>query len=188
MNDKNLVRNQVKDSLSQLSKPLYEDFSFKIAGRLFEDEDFKKAKVIGITISKQPEVDTYKIIRKAWELGKQVVVPKCHPKEKRLTFRTLMEFSQLESVYYGLLEPIEALTTEVSADKIDLLIVPGLAFTMEGHRLGFGGGYYDRYLPNYFGKTLSLAFKEQIIPQFPVEEHDIPVLKIITNDTTINIK
>lgn len=188
MNDKDLVRNQVKDSLSRLSKPLYEDFSFKIAERLFEDEDFKKAKVIGITISKQPEVDTYQIISKAWELGKQVAVPKCHPKEKRLTFKTLMEFSQLESVYYGLLEPIDALTTEISADQIDLLIVPGLAFTMEGYRLGYGGGYYDRYLLNFFGKTLSLAFKEQIIPQLPVEEHDIPVAKIITYDTTINIK
>ncbi|MFK9093291.1 5-formyltetrahydrofolate cyclo-ligase [Bacillus salipaludis] len=188
MNDKNFVRNQVKESLSKLTKPLYEDYSYKIAGRLYEDEDFKHAKVIGITVSKHPEVDTYQIIRKAWELGKQVVVPKCYPKEKRLIFRTLREFSQLESVYYGLLEPIEALTTEVPANQIDLLIVPGLAYTLEGYRLGFGGGYYDRYLPNFAGKTLSLAFKEQIIPQFPVEGFDIPVAKIITNEGTVYIK
>jgi len=188
MNNKNMIRKQVKESLSKLSKPLYEDYSYKIATRIFDDEDFKKATVIGITVSKQPEVDTYQIIRKAWELGKQVVIPKCHPKEKRLSFRTLKEFSQLESVFFGLLEPIEALTTEVTADQIDLLIVPGLAYTMEGYRLGFGGGYYDRYLTNYTGKTLSLAFHDQIISPFPVEEHDIPVSKIITNKETLKIK
>ncbi|WP_190284676.1 5-formyltetrahydrofolate cyclo-ligase [Bacillus sp. S3] len=187
MNDKHSVRNQVKESLAQLSNPLYEDYSNKIAGRLFEDEDFQKAKVIGITVSKRPEVDTYQIIRKSWELGKQVAVPKCHPKEKRLSFRIFSEFSQLESVYYGLLEPIEALTTEVTSEQIELLIVPGLAYTVEGYRLGFGGGYYDRYLTNYSGKTLSLAFREQMIPYFPVATHDIPVSKIITANETIKI-
>ncbi|MBO0959501.1 5-formyltetrahydrofolate cyclo-ligase [Neobacillus sp. MM2021_6] len=187
MNDKNFVRNQIKESLTKISKPLYEDYSYKVADRLFKDEDFEKANVIGITVSKQPEVDTYQIIRKAWELGKQIAVPKCHPKDKRLSFRTLTEFSQLETVYYGLLEPIEAKTTEVPAKQMDLLIVPGLAYTMEGYRLGFGGGYYDRYLPNFTGKTLSLAFEHQIIPNFPVENHDIPVSKIITNSRTIKL-
>lgn len=187
MDDKNTVRNQVKESLAGLSKPLYEDMSYKIAGRLFQDEDFKTAAVIGITVSKKPEVDTYQIIRKAWELGKKVAVPKCHPKERSLSFRFLTEFSQLESVYYGLLEPIEALTREVSTNQIDLLIVPGLAYTVEGYRLGFGGGYYDRYLTSFSGKTLSLAFDNQIIPNFPVEVHDMAISKIITNNRTIKL-
>ncbi|WP_066064237.1 5-formyltetrahydrofolate cyclo-ligase [Neobacillus soli] len=188
MDDKNAIRKQIKDRLSKVSIPLYEDYSYKIAGRLFEDEAWKQAQVIGITVSKRPEVDTYQIIRKAWELGKQVVVPKCYPKDRRLSFRTLSGFSQLESVYYGLFEPIESLTTEIEANLIDLIIVPGLAYTREGYRLGFGGGYYDRYITNFLGKTLSLAFNEQLIPQFSVEEHDIPVSKIITYDEIINIK
>src|SRR3954451_36946 len=121
MNDKMVVRKQMKEKLSELSKPLYEDYSYKVAMKLFEDADWKQANVIGITISKQPEVDTFQVIRKAWELGKQVVVPKCIPCKKQLTFRTLTEFSQLESVFYGLLEPIEALTTETSSMDIDLL-------------------------------------------------------------------
>lgn len=185
MNDKNLVRQQMKETLSKLSKPFYEDYSYKIAQQLFEEEDWKLAKVVGITISKQPEVDTYQIIRKAWELGKQVVAPKCYPKERKLSFRLLMEFSQLESVYYGLLEPIEEQTEEMQADKIDLLIVPGLAYTREGYRLGFGGGYYDRYLSDFRGKTISLCFQSQVVSQFPIEKHDIPVSKIITNNEVI---
>ncbi|MBS4215655.1 MULTISPECIES: 5-formyltetrahydrofolate cyclo-ligase [Neobacillus] len=185
MHDKNSIRQQMKESLSKLTKPIYEDYSYKIACRLFELEDWEQAQVIGITISRTPEVDTYQIIRKAWESGKQVVVPKCYPKEKRLSFRSLTEFSQLESVFYGLLEPNVEQTTEVSPDKIDLLIVPGLAYTRSGFRLGFGGGYYDRFLTGYSGNTLSLAFEEQLIPEFPVEQYDIPVAKIVTTNEVI---
>ncbi|WP_312471735.1 5-formyltetrahydrofolate cyclo-ligase [Neobacillus sp.] len=188
MIDKNSLRKQMKETLSTLSKPLYEDYSYKIATKLFEDKDWIQAQVVGITVSKVPEVDTFQIIRKAWELGKQVAIPKCYPKERKLSFRTLSEFSQLESVYYGLLEPIAELTTEVPSEKMNLLIVPGAAFTREGYRLGFGGGYYDRYLPSYSGQTLSLAFNEQLIPGIPVEEHDISVSKIITNLEVIQPK
>jgi 5-formyltetrahydrofolate cyclo-ligase len=181
MNEKNSTRKEIKELLSGLSKPYYEDYSYKIAQNLYNHEDWKQAKVIGVTISKQPEVDTYQIIRKAWESGKEVVAPKCHPKEKILTFHKITQFSQLESVFYGLFEPIIEKTIEVMPRDIDLLIVPGLAFTREGFRLGFGGGYYDRYLPQYNGKTISLAFDFQVIPQFTIEEHDIPVSTIITN-------
>jgi 5-formyltetrahydrofolate cyclo-ligase len=188
MSDKKLIRKEMKASLALLTKPFYEHYSNKIANTLYKDKDWLNANVIGITISKEPEVDTYQIIRKAWEEGKEVVIPKCNPKAKTLSFRKITEFSQLESVYYGLLEPIIDQTIEVKPEDIDLLFVPGLAYTREGFRLGFGGGYYDRYLTEYNGKTLSLAFHFQVIPQFPIEKHDIPVAKIITNDEVIKIK
>jgi 5-formyltetrahydrofolate cyclo-ligase len=188
MNEKNIIRKEMKERLTGLTKPNYEDYSYKIARNLFNEDDWKQAEVIGITISKEPEVDTYQIIRRAWESGKVVVAPKCHPKEKVLSFHKITRFSQLESVFYGLLEPIEEHTTEVKSDDINLLIVPGLAYTREGYRLGFGGGYYDRYLPDFKGKTISLAFHFQVLPQFPIEKHDIPVSKLITNDEVITIK
>ncbi|MFS0775966.1 5-formyltetrahydrofolate cyclo-ligase [Neobacillus sp. 3P2-tot-E-2] len=188
MSEKKRIRKEMKESLALLTKPYYEHYSTKIANTLYNDEDWLNAKVIGITISKEPEVDTYQIIRKAWEAGKEVVVPRCNPKDKTLTFRKITEFSQLESVFYGLLEPIIEQTMEVYPGDIDLLFVPGLAYTSEGYRLGFGGGYYDRYLTSYYGKTLSLAFHFQVIHQFPIEKHDIPVSKIITNDEVIKIK
>ncbi|MCM3566614.1 5-formyltetrahydrofolate cyclo-ligase [Neobacillus mesonae] len=188
MSDKKTIRKKVKEILSRLSKPLYEDYSYKIGLRLYEDEIWKQADIIGITVSKQPEVDTYQIIRKAWETGKTIVVPKCIPNEKKLSFHIITEFSQLESVFYGLLEPIPEITKEVKPEQIDLLIVPGLAYTREGYRIGFGGGYYDRYLTSYTGNTVSLAFNEQIIPQFSVEEYDLPIAKIITPTEVIKTK
>ncbi|MGJ7912132.1 5-formyltetrahydrofolate cyclo-ligase [Neobacillus sp. LXY-1] len=186
--NKSEIRAVLKEKLAGITKPIYEDYSYKIARQLYETEEWKYSKVVGITISKQPEVDTYQIIRKAWEEGKTVVVPKCHPKDKSLIFRTLTKFSQLESVYYGLYEPIETQTDAVDPNEIALLIVPGLGYTPQGYRLGFGGGYYDRFLAQYSGSTLSLAFHEQIIPHFPIEEYDLPVAKIITPNQIVLTK
>jgi 5-formyltetrahydrofolate cyclo-ligase len=182
LKEKQLLRQEIREKLKQIPKPLYEHYSFTIAQELYKDPMWQSASVIGITISLPPEVDTYQIIRTAWAEGKKVVVPKCLAKEKLLDFRILKHFNQLESVYFGLLEPITAETEPIEKKEIGLLIVPGLAFTKEGYRMGVGGGYYDRFLQHYQGSTIALAFKEQMLSEVPIEEHDIPVGKIITNE------
>ena len=92
---------------------------------------------------------------------------------------------QLETVYMNLREPIPALTEEVNADEIDLQIVPGVAYTERGERIGYGGGYYDRYLMHYKGKTLSLAYSFQMVDHIPIEPFDKNVEKIITEKGTM---
>lgn len=183
--DKKILRKEMKEKLLSISKPLYEHKSYIIAQELLKEPLWKSAHTIGITISKFPEVDTYQIIRKAWEQGKRVAVPKCFANERKMDFRQLNLFNQLESVYYGLFEPIEAQTNYIAPNEIDLLFVPGLAYDTNGYRIGFGGGYYDRFLETFNGHTLSLAFSEQIIDHIPKEQHDIPVEKIITNEGSI---
>jgi 5-formyltetrahydrofolate cyclo-ligase len=178
--NKKQMRHLIRTKLQSLTRQNYEDKSFQIAQSLYADGLWEKAETIGITISNYPEVDTYQIIRKAWELNKKVAVPKCIPSEKGMDFRILERFSQLESVFHGLLEPIVEKTEAITKDKLDLIIVPGLAFTNKGDRLGYGGGYFDRYLVDYIGPTLSLVFAEQLVPTLPIQENDIPVTKIIT--------
>jgi 5-formyltetrahydrofolate cyclo-ligase len=185
--EKGKLREDMKQKLAALAKPLYEDKSFKIAQNLFKEPNWIEANTIGVTISVCPEVDTYQIIRKAWEQGKKVVVPKCDTGTRKMIFRELQNFSQLETVYFGLYEPIEQLTRKIDIDEIDLLIIPGLAYTRKGYRIGFGGGYYDRFLEDYHGPTLSLAFDDQIVSELPIENHDLPVAKIITNREVIDI-
>jgi len=182
MIEKNAFRKEMKGKLQAISKAHYEHYSYQIAQTLYEDSLWKSAQMIGITISNPPEVDTYQIIRQAWKEGKTIVIPKCLPKEKRMDFRVLERFDQLESVYFNLLEPIAEKTKKVDPSEIELLIVPGLAFTKDGYRLGVGGGYYDRFLQHYKGKTASLAFQVQIVNQLPKEPHDLPVEKLITNE------
>ncbi|WP_281864312.1 5-formyltetrahydrofolate cyclo-ligase [Planomicrobium okeanokoites] len=147
---------------------------------LLKDEAFQQAEVIGLTISAFPEVDTHRLIEECWKAGKKTVVPKCEPLSRSMDFRNIDSFDQLETVYMKLQEPIIEQTEPVKPDQIDLLIVPGVVFSRDGYRIGFGGGYYDRYLTNYRGFTISLAFAAQIKEYVPVEGHDIPVQRICT--------
>lgn len=180
MTSKKFLRSILQQDLQQKPQQQYENQSIQIATLLFGTEEWKYANTIAITISRPPEVDTYPIIHEAWRTGKTIVVPKCHKSTREMTFHIIHSFEELESVFFGLLEPIVSKTVVVDKGDIDLVIVPGLGYTTKGYRLGFGGGYYDRFLIDYKGKTLSLAFPEQIVPTLPIESHDIPVNKLIT--------
>lgn len=149
------------------------------------EENIKKAQVIGITLSSFPEVDTWELIEELWARGKQVVVPKCNPSTRSMTFYQIDSFDQLEVVYMNLQEPIPALTQKVIPSNIDMLIVPGVVFISTGYRIGFGGGYYDRFLSDYNNTTLSMAFDCQVVETIPVEEYDLPVKWILTETRII---
>ena len=97
-----------------------------------------------------------------------------------MDFRLITSFSSLEAVYIDLLEPIVLETEAVTPEDIDLQIVPGVVFSNDGYRIGFGGGYYDRYIKNYSGVAISIAFESQIGHAVPIENHDISVDKIFT--------
>ncbi|MCR2820396.1 5-formyltetrahydrofolate cyclo-ligase [Lederbergia panacisoli] len=183
--DKKAIRKKYKDTLKSIDRITYEHDSYLIANNLFESNEWKDADIIGITISHFPEVDTWQLIRKAWKEGKKIVIPKCYPTEKKMEFRQITSFKQLETVFFGLFEPIEAETTKFNHRDIELLIVPGLVFNRKGYRIGFGGGYYDRFLTDFSGATVSLCFSIQLLDNIPMENHDIPVKKIITENEII---
>ncbi|WP_456274041.1 5-formyltetrahydrofolate cyclo-ligase [Bacillus sp. AK031] len=184
--DKQTLRSKQKALLSSLDRNVYEHKSYMIANKLFNMEEWKNSSAIAVTVSNSPEVDTWNIIKRGWEEGKRVAVPKCVPKEKRLEFYYLKSFDELEMVYFGLFEPDPSKTTPAKKEEISLVIVPGLAFMRTGHRLGFGGGYYDRFLENFQGSTVALAFGEQIVEEVPIESFDLPVEKIISEGEIIH--
>ncbi|PFV85680.1 5-formyltetrahydrofolate cyclo-ligase [Bacillus sp. AFS059628] len=179
------LRKQIIEHMNSLSEERYTTLSEQIAFSLYAQKEWAEAKTIGITLSMENEVNTYPIIEKAWEEGKKVVVPKCNKETRTMSFRKISNFDQLETVYMNLREPIPALTEEVNADEINLQIVPGVAYTERGERIGYGGGYYDRYLVHYKGKTLSLAYSFQMVDHIPVEPFDKNIEKIITEKGTM---
>ncbi|WP_409270658.1 5-formyltetrahydrofolate cyclo-ligase [Neobacillus sp. SCS-31] len=185
MEDKQKLRKAMMDRLNSIAEGEYRERSERIASNLFRNPVWEKTEVIGITISRPPEADTYKIIENAWREGKRIAVPKCLPATREMQFRYLTDFSQLEKVYYGLLEPMVERTAPAEPNDISLLVVPGLAFSRSGYRLGFGGGYYDRFLADYKGETVSLAFNSQMVEDLPIEKHDLPVGLILTEDAAI---
>jgi 5-formyltetrahydrofolate cyclo-ligase len=180
---KQQLRKEMLAKLSSISKEQHIKKSQSIASHLYEQREWQEARAIGITLSMSHEVDTYAIIEQAWMTGKRVAVPKCNRQTRTMTFRYITSYEQLEVVYMNLREPIPEATLEAKAAEMDLLIVPGLACTEHGERLGYGGGYYDRYLSSYNGHTIALVFKEQIISKLPIEPNDRLVQKVITDES-----
>jgi 5-formyltetrahydrofolate cyclo-ligase len=184
---KNEIRKQMKERFLSLSDEEHRMYSASIAEKLYEQKEWQEAKTIAVTLSVNGEVDTYNIIQQAWKERKRVAVPKCIRETHEMVFREILNFDQLETVYMNLREPIPNVTEKISKEQIDLIISPGLAFTPKGDRLGYGGGYYDRYLKEYKGNVIALAFAFQIVPSLPTEEFDQSVHKIITENKLYSI-
>lgn len=147
--------------------------------QLFNQPAWENANTIGVTISLKHEWDTWPIIEKAWQQNKKVVVPKCNPVDKSMTFYQIEEKADLEIQFYHLMEPIEARTSKVNKQAIDLLIVPGIVFDDNNYRIGHGGGYYDRFLVDFNQHTVSLAWQGQMIDEIMTDSFDQPVKGLI---------
>lgn len=148
---------------------------------LFESSIWKNAKTIGITCAQSFEWDTKLIIKQAWKENKIIAIPKVNNKVKVLMFYRISNFNELGIGYQGILEPnLQMTLKDVEKDQIDLLVVPGLYFDLEGYRIGFGGGYYDRYLTDFQGDTVSLLSKQQLVDSIIPEKHDLAVTFLIT--------
>ena len=183
---KRTQRQQMIKKLKQMPIATYAERSEKIVSQLLQTAQFQVAKTIAVTMSNFPEVETRRLIETAWSLGKTVTVPKSHPATREMTFYAITGFDQLEVVFAGIEEPIEASCQKVLLENLDIVIVPGVVFNEQGFRIGFGGGYYDRFLAKYKGVTIALAFDEQVQASIPVDSHDVPIQTIITDQRTIN--
>lgn len=183
---KSQVRKKTIEALSAVSNEELLQKTARIYKDLFSIPEWQNASTIAVTISRGLEIPTRPIIERAWEEGKQVCIPKCDPETKNMQFRTYQTDDQLEIVYAGLLEPVIEKTKEVKPSQIDLVIVPGVCFDTAGFRIGFGGGYYDRYLCGYKGQTVSLLLECQLFAHIPRQPHDIPVHKLITENQMIS--
>jgi 5-formyltetrahydrofolate cyclo-ligase len=178
---KDVLRRQGIALLKEIAETDREHLSETISQHLFRTKWWKNASIIGVTVAKSFELNTEYIINKAWSEKKIVCVPKCFPKQdKRMVYYRIQNFNQLEEAHFGLLEPNPDETVPVNAKDIDLLLVPGVLFSKDGYRIGFGGGYFDRFLQKYQLLTVALAYSQQIVDELPFDQHDLPVQHIIT--------
>ncbi|PRO42821.1 5-formyltetrahydrofolate cyclo-ligase [Bacillus sp. LLTC93] len=165
-------------TLAKLDQMIAEEFERSTAflhEHLFQLPAWQQANTIALTMSRGKEVPTMPLIEKAWQEGKTVCVPTCFPETKEMTFYEYTPETKMTSRYFGLLEPDPASSPAVHKKAIDLIIVPGVCFDQHGYRIGYGGGYYDRYLADYHGATLALCLSVQQVDHLPAEPHDISV-------------
>ncbi|CAH1851931.1 5-formyltetrahydrofolate cyclo-ligase [Convivina praedatoris] len=145
---------------------------------LLQMASWKTAKRVALTLSLPFELDTQPLIKAAWQANKQVVVPQI--KNQQMAFVEITPQTSYQVGPLGILEPCDV--SIVQSETIDLVITPGLAFTKTGKRLGFGAGYYDRFLVNYAGPTVALALSCQIVPDLPQDKYDQRIMTILFND------
>ena len=170
------LRKQVLHEMKALSQEQKQAMDRALTERFLQHPFYQEAKVIATYLSFPHEFQTQELIKRMLKDGKKVLIPKTYPKG-RMEF-VVYDPKQLAKTSFGLLEPQGDLEV-VEPSQIDLIHVPGLAFTTEGYRIGYGGGYYDRYLEHFAGHTMSTIYPCQV-QEFNLENHDILVQEVLT--------
>ncbi len=183
---------QIREDIAKIISAVAEsDIAKKVSAiedRLFEFANFLEAKIALLYISGDNEVQTKNIIKRAYRYNKIVVLPAFNPKTFEMELMKVDDIAQeLKPGHRGVPEPNVARCKIVPIDRIDIAIIPGIAFDEKGGRIGTGRGYYDRLIPKLAITTrkVALTLEDQIIPQIPMESHDKHVDIIITEKRII---
>lgn len=170
--DKTELRREIRARKRAMAEEEIETRSAKLAQLFFASEAYQNAKTIYGYLPYNQEVRTVPMLERALKDGKKVAVPKVYGEEMKFLY--LDDLNAVAKGYAGIPEPIA--DEPVAQDKTALVLMPGLAFDPQGHRIGYGGGFYDKFLaaePNH--PTLALCYEFQMLPKLDVEDHDIPV-------------
>ena len=179
--NKQSLRTRLQKQRDRIPGNEKERMDASIAEHLFGWEIFQTSKIIFCFVSFRSEVNTYPIIEKSMQLGKTVATPRVNLSTKNMDACIIDDvFTSLEEGYYGIPEPVKSCKI-VDYRSIELIITPGLAFTVRGERLGYGGGFYDRFMERHSHATSSaLTYDRFILKELPVKDHDLPVDYVIT--------
>ncbi|KAJ8925491.1 hypothetical protein NQ315_009329 [Exocentrus adspersus] len=184
------LRKEIEKKLVQLSSDEKQKQSKIVVEKLFNTPEFKSAKNISVYLSTDNEIDTEPIVKKIFDEGKKCFVPRYQKAGMEMVRLNSMEdWESLPVTKWNIKQPYLKDVRENALDAgLDLLILPGVAFTKEGLRLGHGAGYYDKYqtklkeLLEVPPVSIAVAFKEQIVDEVPVEETDVKLDQVLYPD------
>lgn len=174
--DKRQLRQFIREKKRAMTPEQIELASRKLTELFLATEEYRAAKTIYGYLPYNQEVRTIPLLRQALLDGKQVAVPKVYGDEMR--FILLPDLDRVTRGYSGIPEPVD--DGPVADDPTALVLMPGLAFDKDGRRIGYGGGFYDKFLaaePTH--PTVALCYEFQIVPHIPAEEFDVPVGRVL---------
>lgn len=186
-NAKRLLRERILRSRDALSPEERIRFGETIVAALAEREDFRRARTVLLSLAFRSEWETRPLFGRAWALGKTVVAPRVVQADRTLELLAVANLERdVARGYLGIDEPLSHCES-VDPAAIDWALVPGVAFDLSGHRIGYGGGYYDRLLPalRRDARRIAGAFELQIVERIPAAPHDVQVEAIVTEARTI---
>ena len=170
--DKTALRNSIRARKRAMTEEEIVSRSEALAQQFYASEAYKNAKTIYGYMPYNQEVRTIPMMEQALKDGKRVAIPKCYGDTMKFIF--IDDLSKVEKGYANIPEPIA--DEPVADDTTALVLMPGLAFDPQGHRCGYGGGFYDKFLaaePDH--PTLALCYEFQMLPHLETEAPDIPV-------------
>lgn len=174
--DKHQLRREIGAQKKLLIQQQIEDCSARLARRLFAHPAYQSARSIYAYLSYNQEVRTAAILQQAQEDGKRVAVPKIYGDEMR--FLWLDDLTAVAPGAYNIPEPVA--DGPEADDPTALILMPGLAFDPQGHRCGYGGGFYDKWLAAHPGHPLlALCYGFQLLDHLDTDAHDVPVDYVI---------
>ncbi len=182
METKTEIRQRILAERSALPEDVWQEDTDAITARVVAHPWFIGAELIFCYLDYRKEVGTKAVIKEAWRLGKTVAVPKVES-AGRMQFYAINESSELQPGPYDIPEPAGAGQDCVYPDpaRPSLMILPGIAFDLQGRRIGSGGGFYDRYLGKYpYLRTMALGFELQIVEQIPTDQTDLKLDWLLT--------
>lgn len=174
----------VRDSLPESERTAADE---AICAQVLGLEEYLRAQIVLTYLAFRSEIETRELIQESWARGKVVALPRCADKE-RMTWHIVGSLDALVESSFGVLEPPESFPQPSVAGltaENSIAIVPGLAFDEQGYRLGYGGGYYDRFLADYSGVSVGLCRRANMATEaLPLNEYDLPV-DIVVTDTRV---
>ena len=157
--------------------------SSRISQRLFNVQEFDRAKTIAIYLHKGSEVRTTDILARCIAEAKRVIIPVTNRMNSRLVFSELrVPEKELEVGNFGILEPKNEFLRPVPLEEAEMILVPGIAWDLRCYRIGYGGGYYDRSINSLHDRvlTIGLGYEFQVVREVPITRYDRPVDEIVT--------
>ena len=188
--DKKILRKEVLEKRNNLDFNKKEEMDKEILKKFYETQYYKKAKKIFIYISYSSEINTKEIINKALKDNKKIYIPRTEFKTRHMDAVEITSLDNLVESTYGILEPSKE-APYIDPNELDLIVVPGVAFDRNGGRMGYGAGFYDRYFKKIKKENikkivkLALAYEIQMLNEVPMNEQDVPVDYIITENEFI---
>lgn len=187
--EKKRIREEIIQKRNYLSSKIKKEYDELIFKKLIESDIYNNSKKIFTYVSFASEIDTIKFIKYALNDNKEVYVPKTDKTKKEMVAIRINSLENMDVDNWGILEP-KSVDKNKIGKNFDLILIPGLAFDRKGNRIGYGGGYYDKYLSQIKEENnkIVLAYDFQVVDSIKNEVHDIKVNYIITNNKFIKIK
>lgn len=189
-NEKQMFRKKALGQRSAFTADEVKERSARIVETLMNLEQFGISRTVLCYNDFKNEVMTERFIQGCLQQGKRVAVPVISGEGrcvKKMLAAEIYSVEELEPGFYGILEPRKDVLREIAPLEIDLVVVPGVAFDGAKNRMGYGAGYYDRFMKELRKDCLKVgvAFELQVYDRIPVEEHDVPLDMIITENRII---